>query len=81
MHFYDGIWLFWGLINDDNFHFSPSKLFPFGDEGILPYLSFFFKVRATGDLPITPKRQKFLTQSHEISSGKWVRRREMSQIS
>ena len=26
---------------DDNFHFSPSKLFPLGDEGILPYLSFF----------------------------------------
>ena len=46
MHFFDDmyfLWLFWGLINDDNFHFSPSKLFPFGDEGILPYLSFFLR--------------------------------------
>ena len=44
MHFYDDmyfLWLFLGLINDDNFHFSPSKLFPFGDEGILPFKFFF----------------------------------------
>ena len=28
--FYDGmyfLWLFWGLVNDENFHFSPTKLF------------------------------------------------------
>ena len=76
MHFYDGmyfLWLFWGLINDDNFPFFPSKLFRLGDEGILPYLSFLREeLQHTCQ---TPKGRDSEPRAG-LSSEKWVKRQQ-----
>ena len=55
---------------DDNFHFSPSKLFPLGDEGILPYLSFFLRYVLQQTCQ-TPKGRDSEIRAGK-SSEKWV---------